>query len=120
MTQLNFEDAAPGGRGQRRVMWVGKLTGAVICVAAVVCAAIVAVTRQSGTPSNTTPPGQPSRSAISGSTSRIPGSYAGVDGFAQAVGRQPKLVTYYSPGENSSRGHSPRQQMDTALRQSCR
>lgn len=97
MTQLNFEGEAPGGSSQRRVMWVGKLTGAVICVAAVVCAAIVAVTRQSGTPSNTAPPGQAQPIRYLGVYEPgSPGSYAGVDGFTRTVGRKPNLVTYYS------------------------
>ena len=97
MTQLNFERAAPGGSSQRRVMWVGKLTGAVICVAAVVCAVIVAVAKESGSPSNAAPPAhaQPIR-YLGVFEPGSPASYAGVDGFARAVGRQPNLVTYYS------------------------
>jgi hypothetical protein len=106
VTQLNFERAAPEGSSQRRVMWVGKLTGAVICVAAVMCAAIVAVSRQSGSPSNAAPPAhaQPIR-YLGVFEPGSPASYAGVDGFARAVGRQPNLVTYYSSwGEQFQRG----------------
>jgi mannan endo-1,4-beta-mannosidase len=96
VTQLNFEPTARGASSQRRVTWVSKLTGVVICVAVVVCAAIVAVTQESHSPSSAASPAraQPIR-YLGVFEPGSPGSYAGVDGFAQAVGRQPNLVTYY-------------------------
>ena len=96
MTQLNFRSAARGGSSQRRVTRVSKLTGAVICAALVVCAAIVAVARVThSTPGATSVARvQPIR-YLGVFEPGSPGSYAGVDGFAQAIGRQPNLVTYY-------------------------
>ena len=72
-----------------------------IYIGLVVCAAVVLVAMV------VLPIARPSSSTGSHSTEPVrylgvyepdaPGSYAGVDQFAQAIGRQPNIVLYYNP-----------------------
>ena len=85
-------DAAVRGR---RVSWFRRHATAVICVAAVLVVAVVfAVTRLSGTPSR--PAALEPLRYLGVYERSAPGSYAGIDQFAQAIGKQPNLAPYYS------------------------
>jgi hypothetical protein len=79
--------------------WYGRHVTAVMCAAVVICAAVVVVVVKEGR-SHSAPP----RTAAVAAPVRYlgvyepgsPHSYANVDRFAQAVGRSPNLVMYYS------------------------
>jgi mannan endo-1,4-beta-mannosidase len=91
--------------------WVRKHAHAVICAAIVVCAAVVicaavgvAVVKLSR-PSSASESPEPARPQpiryLGVFEPGVPRSYAGVEKFARAVGKQPDLVSYYSGwGEN--------------------
>jgi mannan endo-1,4-beta-mannosidase len=79
----------------RRVNWFrGHATG-VICVAAVLVVAVVfASTRLSSTPSRPAALGPVRYLGVYERS--VPASYAGIDQFGQAIGKQPDLAPYYS------------------------
>jgi mannan endo-1,4-beta-mannosidase len=90
-------DPRHGGHGMRS--WYGRHVTAVMCAAVVICAAaVVVVVKESRSHS------APARPAAAAAPVRYlgvyepgsPHSYANVDRFAQAVGRTPNLVLYYS------------------------
>lgn len=84
--------------GNRRATMVRTYIGLVICAAVVLVAAVVAAAAM---------PSALPGSAGSHSTKLVrylgvyvpdaPGSYVGIDQFAQAIGRQPNIVLYYGP-----------------------
>jgi mannan endo-1,4-beta-mannosidase len=92
--------------------WIRKHAHAVTCAAIVVCAAIVIcavvgvafvkLSRHSSVSVSTDPTQRPQPIRYLGVYEPgVPRSYTGVETFAQAVGRQPDLVSYYSGwGEN--------------------
>jgi mannan endo-1,4-beta-mannosidase len=95
MTQTTSEPTDPGGN-RRRATRVRAHIGLVACIAAgaVVLAAIVVIFVK---------PSRPVGSHSAGSVPYLgvyepdaPHTYAGIDQFAQAIGRQPNLVSYYN------------------------
>ena len=85
-------DAAVGGRA---MSWFRGHATAVICAAAVVVVAVAfAVTRLSSAPSR--PAALEPLRYLGVYERSAPASYAGIDQFAQAIGKQPDLAPYYS------------------------
>jgi mannan endo-1,4-beta-mannosidase len=87
-------------RGSHRMRsWYGRHVTAVMCAAVVVCAAVLVVVvkhaRSHAAPSAPAPAAQPLR-YLGVYEPGSPRSYAGVDRFAQMVGRSPNLALYYS------------------------
>jgi mannan endo-1,4-beta-mannosidase len=93
----------PAGRGSRRreTSWIDRHVGLLACLALVlVIALVVAITRASTTPATRTAPAvkqQPQQVRYLGVYEPgAPSTYAGIEQFAHAIGRQPNLVSYYS------------------------
>jgi len=96
VSHLNFEPAARRRSNHRRVTWVSRLTGVVICAALVIAAVVLVYPKLTGPTSvASTVPATPIR-YLGVFEPGSPASYAGVDEFARAVGRTPNLVSYYS------------------------
>lgn len=96
MTQLNFEPAARSRRSVRRMTWVRRRIGLVICGVLVVIVVVLGLLRLTSSGSNGPGPADPPMRYLGVYEPGSPQSYANVDGFARAVGRSPNLVTYYS------------------------
>jgi mannan endo-1,4-beta-mannosidase len=95
VTQLELEpDAKKGGR--RRKTRVIKHTGVVICAALVICVSVLFAVRLSHSSSEASASAQAPIRYLGVFEPGSPGSYAGVEKFAQVVGRKPNLVVYYS------------------------
>jgi hypothetical protein len=77
---------------RRRTARVRTYIAVVTCAAVVLVAAVAAAMRS--TPSPSRPAGPVSYVGVY--ESGAPNSYAGINQFAQAIGRQPNLVSYYS------------------------
>ena len=78
--------------------WYGRHITAVMCAAVVVCSAVVVVVVR-GSRSHSAPPPAAAAAPLRYLGVYEPGSphsYANVNRFAQAVGRRPNLVLYYS------------------------
>ncbi len=91
--------------GVDQATWLSKHINAVTCVAIVMCAAVVISATiiitgvklfTSSAPDQPSPDGQQHIQYLGVYEPGSPRSYAGVDEFAQTVGRQPNLVSYYS------------------------
>jgi len=91
VAQANLESAAP--QKSRQVTWFRKHVIVVIGAVLLGAAAIFAVTRPS-TPARVQP--APPMRYLGVYQPDAPASYSGVNHFAQAIGRQPDLVCYYS------------------------
>jgi mannan endo-1,4-beta-mannosidase len=91
VAQANLESAAP--QKSRQVTWFRKHVIVVIGAVLLGAAAIFAVTRPS-TPARVQP--APPMRYLGVYQPDAPASYSGVNHFAQAIGRQPNLVCYYS------------------------
>ena len=106
-----YQASCPVGRF-RRMTWVRKHAHAVTCAAVVVCvaivicavvgAAVVKLSRHPGASVSPDPAQRPQPIRYLGVYEPgAPRSYAGIEKFAHAVGKQPNLVSYYSGwGEN--------------------
>jgi mannan endo-1,4-beta-mannosidase len=78
--------------GQQAANWVRKHVTAVTCATVLAATAVVvAITRPSAAPQSAEP-----LRYLGVYEADAPNSYAGVDQFAQAIGRQPNVVCYYS------------------------
>jgi mannan endo-1,4-beta-mannosidase len=105
MVRLNHKPSARWGG--HLATWFSKHSNAVTCAAVIICAAvvicaavIVADVKLSGwsssAPWSSAPAGSQQIRYLGVYEPGAPRTYAGVDQFAQAVGRQPNLVSYYS------------------------
>ena len=106
MTLTKDKPSAQAG-GKQRATWLSKDMSAPTSIAVVVCAiviicatVVVAVLKLSSSPSKTSATAGASLTAVVRYLGvyepGAPRSYAGVEQFAHAVGRQPNLVSYYS------------------------
>jgi len=91
--------AAPVGRRgshrRRRTTWVRRHVSILTCIALIVCAGAAVAADRLYTPAKKVPPAL--KGPFLGLYNRAaPSSYDGVNQFAQAVGTQPNLVSYYS------------------------
>jgi mannan endo-1,4-beta-mannosidase len=97
VTAVTEPEPGPGHaavRG-RRVNWFRGHATALICVAAVLIVAVVfVITRLSSTP--TRPAALEPVRYLGVYERSVPASYAGIDQFGQAIGKQPDLAPYYS------------------------
>jgi mannan endo-1,4-beta-mannosidase len=92
MTQAEPQPTAGRDDGQQAARWLRKHVSAMTC-AAVVLGAVVVVTL--ARPSAPPRAAQPLR-YLGVYEASAPRTYAGVDAFAQAIGKQPNLACYYS------------------------
>jgi len=96
VTQLKVEPVGRSSRGGAGTLRARGRTGLVVCGVLILVVVGLGVLRLTGSGSGTpAPAGAPIR-YLGVYEPGSPQSYANVDGFANAVGRQPNLVTYYS------------------------
>ena len=86
----------PRRASRRRATRIKKYVGSLTCAAIVIGAIVVVAVVRPWTPGRSVHSTQPVR-YVGVYEPDAPHSYAGVDQFAQAIGRQPNLVSYYSP-----------------------
>ena len=95
MTKPNLKPAARWG-SHRRATWVRRHVRVVTCAALIIGAAVVVAVAELPPTSAQSVNSTQSVRYVGVYERDAPRSYAGVDQFAQAIGRQPNLVTYYS------------------------
>lgn len=96
MTQLKAQPVGRSSRGRRGTSLVRGRTGLVICGVLILIVVALGAVRLTSTGSGTPSPAGPPIRYLGVFEPGSPQSYANVDGFANAVGRQPNLVSYYS------------------------
>jgi mannan endo-1,4-beta-mannosidase len=93
VTQTTLEPDGQQGN-HRRTIWVRTFIGLVACAAVVfVTAVVVDVAKRSDPPQSVH--AVPTVRYLGVYEPGAPGSYTGIDQFAQAIGRQPNIVLYY-------------------------
>ena len=89
-------ESAEERASRRRATRTRKLVGLLTCCIAIIIGVAVTVAMIQPWATGATQPKQPMR-YLGVHEPDAPGSYYDVDQFAQAIGRQPDLVSYYSP-----------------------
>jgi mannan endo-1,4-beta-mannosidase len=92
MTQAEPQPTAMRECGQRAGKWLKRHVSAVTCAAVILGAAVVVTLARPSAPPHSA---QPLR-YLGVYEASAPRSYAGVDAFAHAIGKQPNLACYYS------------------------